>query len=101
MCISFSQNAPSPACLFEMKVAKGINNVCYLSFVFVMLSCILIAVTCLEMANLLALLCLMFYCVVVTFPCGVLGRMWHLIVSMSDLCLLIYFYIHQAMLFHW
>ena len=52
----FSQNAPSPACLFEMKAAKGINNVCYLSFMFVMLSCMLIAVTCLEMANLLALL---------------------------------------------
>ena len=27
----------------------------------------------------------------VTFPCGVLGQMWYLIVSISDICLLPYF----------
>ena len=32
--------------------------------------------------------CVMFYCVFVTFPCGVLGHEWYLIVSISDLCLL-------------
>ena len=42
-------------------------------------------------ANLLAVLCVMFYCAFVTFPCGVLGQMWYLIVSISDLCLLTYF----------
>ena len=28
--------------------------------------------------------------VFVTFPCGVLGQVWHLIVSIPDLCLLTY-----------
>ena len=28
----------------------------------------------------------------VTFPCGVLGRVWYLIVFIPDLCLLTYFY---------
>ena len=48
-------------------------------------------VTCLEMVNLLAQLCVMFYCGFVTFPCGVLGQVWYLIVLISDLCLLTYF----------
>ena len=30
-------------------------------------------------------------CVVVTFPYGALGRMWYLIVWISDLCILPYF----------
>ena len=34
---------------------------------------------------------LMFSCVFVTFPCGVLGQVWYLIVSIPDLCLLTYF----------
>ena len=54
---------------------------------FVSVHCSLVA-TCLERANLLALLCVMFYCVFVTFPCGVLGQVWYLIVSIPDLCLL-------------
>ena len=33
----------------------------------------------------------MFYCVFVTFPCGILGQVWYLIVSISDLCHLSYF----------
>ena len=49
--------------------------------------CILV-VTFWERADLLALLYVMFYCVFVTFPCGVLGQMWYLIVSNLDLCLL-------------
>ena len=31
----------------------------------------------------------MFNCVFVTFPCGILGRVWYLIVSIPDLCHLI------------
>ena len=31
------------------------------------------------------------YCVFVTYPCGVLGQVWCLIVSIPDLCLLSYF----------
>ena len=49
-------------------------------------------VTCWERADLLALLCVMFYCVFVTFPCVVLGQVKCLIVSIPDLCLLSYFF---------
>ena len=42
-----------------------------------------LAVTCWERAGLLALLCLIF-CVFVTFPCGVLGQVWYLIVLIPD-----------------
>ena len=47
-------------------------------------------VSCWERANLLALLYEMFSCVFVTFPYGVLGQVWYLIVSIPDLCLLTY-----------
>ena len=47
-------------------------------------------VTCWIMANLLAFLWLMFSCVFVTVPCGVLGQLWYMIVSIHDLCLLSY-----------
>ena len=52
--------------------------------------CSLVA-TCWEGANLLAVLYVMFSCVFVTFPCGVLGQVWYLIVSIPDLCLLPYY----------
>ena len=44
-----------------------------------------------EMADLLALLYVIFSCVFVTFPCGVLGQVWCLIESNPDLSLLFYF----------
>ena len=44
-------------------------------------------VTCWERANLLALVYVMFSCVFVTLPCGVLGQMWYLIVQISDILL--------------
>ena len=50
-----------------------------------------LVVTCWEKVNLLALLYVMFSCVFVTFPNGVLGQVWHLIVSIPDLCLLPYY----------
>ena len=50
-----------------------------------------LVVTCWERANLLALLCVMLYCVFVSFPCGFLGQVWYLIVSIPDLYLLTYF----------
>ena len=37
------------------------------------------------------LLFVMFNCVFVTLPCGILGQAWYLIVSVPDLCLLLYF----------
>ena len=63
----------------------------WIIFVIVTLSCLIIAALWSpagKKANLLALLCVMFYCVFITYPCGVLGQVWHLIVSISDLCLL-------------
>ena len=43
-------------------------------------------ITCLEGTDLLALSCVMFDCVCVTSPCGVLGQVWYLIVSIPDIC---------------
>ena len=34
----------------------------------------------------------MFNCVFVTFPCGILGQVWYLIVLIPDLCCLSYFF---------
>ena len=69
---------------------------CYLCFVFVChtafsVTCSLV-VTCWEMADLVALLCVMFSCVfvTVTVPYGVYDRVWCLIVSIRDLFLLPY-----------
>ena len=41
-------------------------------------------------ADLLALVCDV-YCVFVSFPYGILGQVWYLIVSFPDLCRLPYF----------
>ena len=66
---------------------------CYSCFVVVMPSTVhcSFVVTCWEMANLLVLVYVMFSCVFVTYPYGVLGQVWYLIVSIPDLCLLTYF----------
>ena len=50
-------------------------------------------VTCWERADLLALVCGV-YCEFVTFPIGILGQVWYLIVSIPDLCTLTYFVAH-------
>ena len=47
-------------------------------------------VTCWEGTDLLALDGDV-YCIFVTFPCGILGQGWYLIVSFPDLCHLSYF----------
>ena len=44
-----------------------------------------LVVTCWEMADLLALVGDV-YCIFVTFPCGIQGQVWYLIVSSPDLC---------------
>ena len=63
---------------------------CVLCFsCFRVLYCCLV-VTCWERAILLALVGNV-YCVFVTFPCGILGQVWYLIVSYPDLCRLSYF----------
>ena len=48
-----------------------------------------LVVTCWRRADLLAaLLCETFSCAFVTFPYGVLGQMWYLVVSIPNFCLL-------------
>ena len=47
-----------------------------------------LVVTCLERADLMVLLCVMFFCVFVTFIYGVLSQVWYWIVSIPDLCFL-------------
>ena len=59
------------------------------SHAFVSVHCCLV-VTCWERADLLALVSDV-YCIFVTFPCGILGHVWYLIVLFTDLCCLSYF----------
>ena len=64
------------------------DHLCYLCPVFVMRSLLFIAaVWSLGGKRLTAwLLFVMFNCVFVTFPCGILCQVWYLIVSFPDLC---------------
>ena len=59
------------------------------SHAFVSVHCCLV-VTCWERADLLALVGDV-YCIFDTFPCGILGHVWYLIVSFPVLCRLSYF----------
>ena len=56
--------------------------------------CSLVA-TCWERAGLLTLSYVMFSCVIVTFPCVVLGQVWCLVVSIPDFCLLLNYIYHE------
>ena len=60
-------------------------------YAFASVQCCLI-VTLRERADLLTLICGV-YCDFVTFPCGILGQVWYLIVSIPDSCCLSYFHI--------
>ena len=60
-----------------------------LSHAFASVHCCLV-VTFWERADLLALVGDA-YCIFVTFPCGILGQVGYLIVSLPDLCRLSYF----------
>ena len=48
-------------------------------------------VTCWERTDILALF-VTFNCVLVTFPCGILGQVYYFIVSIPDICRLSYFH---------
>ena len=63
------------------------SGACHVFFASV--HCCLV-VTCWERADLLALVCDVSLCFV-TFPCGILGQVWYLIVSIPDICRLSYF----------
>ena len=60
-----------------------VDHLCYLCLVFVMLPRLLIAA--LWSPDPLALL-VMLNCDFVTFPCGILGQLWYLSVSIPDIC---------------
>ena len=63
------------------------DHLCYLCLVFVMLSRLFIAALLSPAGKGLAswLLFVMFTIYFVTFPCGILGHVWYLIVSIPDL----------------
>ena len=44
------------------------------------------------------LLFVMFNCVFVTLPCGILGQVWYLIVSTPGLCRLSHFYLRHLVI---
>ena len=62
----------------------------FFCLVFVLPLCVSVSVcvviTCLERADLLALVC-----GVCQFPVGILGQVWYLIISIYDICSLTYF----------
>ena len=62
----------------------------YLLFVLRVISSLFVScrlvVTCWENADLLYLVCVMFACVFVTLPYGILGQVWYLIVWIPYLC---------------
>ena len=72
------------------------DHLCYLRLVFVMLSGLFIATFWSPAGKELTswLLFVMFNCVFVTFPCGILGQVWYLIVLIPDLCHISHFHMN-------
>ena len=68
------------------------DYLCYLRLVFVMLFHLFITALWSPAEKGLTswLSFVMFNCVFVIFPCGILGQMWYLLVSIPDLCQLSY-----------
>ena len=64
------------------------DHLCSLCLVFIMLSCLFIAALWSPAGKGLTswLLFVMSNCDFVTFPCGILGQVWYLIVLIPDLC---------------
>ena len=86
---------PSSKTIFTDQPKATLPFVDHLLFIFCICHAFLsfycsLVVTCWERIDLLARLYVKSSCVFVTFPCGVLGQVWCLIVSISDLCLLTY-----------
>ena len=70
------------------------DHLCYLCLVFVMLLRLFIAalISSAGKGPTSWFLFVMFNCVIVSFPCGILGQVCYLIVSIPDLCRLSYFH---------
>ena len=75
-----------------------VDHLCYLCLVFVMLWRLFIAALWSPVRKRLTswLLFVMSNCDFVTFPCGILGQLWYLILLSSDLCRLSYFVMWHA-----
>ena len=71
---------------------SSVDLLCYLCLMFVMLSRLFIAAVWSPAGKGLIswLLFVMFNCVFITFPCGILGQVWYLIVSFPTICYLSY-----------
>ena len=69
------------------------DHSCYLCLVFIMLLRLFVAALWSPAGKGLTfwLWFVMFNCGFVTFPCGILGQVWYLIVTIPDLCKLSYF----------
>ena len=77
------------------------DHLCFLRLVFLMLSRLFIAALWSPAGKGQAswLLLVMFIVFFFTFPCGILGQVWYLIVSIPDLCRLSYFDCFPVILF--
>ena len=77
------------------------DHLCYFCIVFGMLSRLLIAALWSTAGKGLTswLSFMVLNCVVVTFPSGILGQVWYLIVSIPDLCPLSYFHTVRIVLY--
>ena len=71
-----------------MPFRSFVDHLYVLCLVFLMLSRLFIAALCSPVGK--GLLSVMFI-VYVTFPCGILGQVWYLIVVFPDFCRLFYF----------
>ena len=69
------------------------DHLCHFCLVFFMISRLFIAVLWSPAGKGLTswLLFVMFNCVFDTSPCGILGQVWYLIVSIPDLCRISYY----------
>ena len=76
-------------CFFCGSFLPFMFHVCFCYTVF-SVPCSLVT-TCWGRVEHSTLLCVVLSCVSVTFPYGVLGLMWYLIVSIPDVCLFLYF----------
>ena len=76
-------------CFFCGSFLLSMFHVC-LYYTIVSVPCTFV-ITCWKKTDLSALLCVMCPCVFVTVTYGVLGKVWFLILSIPDLCLLLFF----------
>ena len=91
-------NMFKPSCIFSGRSKAVLLLWILLLFMFHVCPCYAVlsfpcnlVITPWDRTDFLFLLCVMFSCVFATFPYCVPGQVWYLIVSIPDLCLLLYF----------